>query len=439
MTAGWAMLLAGAPVAQRQRWATRLVLALLPVGLCLALAHLYLPSYSHFASLLFAKLRHFNIRPEDPAQLTFEQRILWVPALHSTSWALVWRWFPFLLVLTAIAVWVLMRDTLRNPRAPAEFPLLLFLLLASLAAFILFFRFHVWVAVFACGMVGLWAGQTGAGANRWKRRGAVALLAAGWLVEARQPWRGPLRLSEPPVTAPEAPKWDGPLYWGRPNVYAAETEDLMEHLRKYVAPEPVLANFGISAGIAAYGGCPVVLHPKFESPGIREKVREYGEALFTGDEAEFRDWMAAQGATVYVYSLGEFSEIQPGLQMRYMVDARDPATNAAARLFEQRPEELQHFKPEFANRKYRVFRMRRSPVAVRLAGTLAGEARTALEQGELAAAASRAAHTLRMDPDNEEAQAVLRHASALRDAGFRADEDDSAALDLPEWAPARPW
>jgi hypothetical protein len=181
------------------------------------------------------------------------------------------------------------------------------------------------------------------------------------------------------------------------------------------------------------------LHPKFESPGIREKVREYGEALFTGDEAEFRDWMAAQGATVYVYSLGEFSEIQPGLQMRYMVDARDPATNAAARLFEQRPEELQHFKPEFANRKYRVFRMRRSPVAVRLAGTLAGEARTALEQGELAAAASRAAHTLRMDPDNEEAQAVLRHASALRDAGFRADDDDSAAVDLPEWAPAQPW
>jgi hypothetical protein len=40
--------------------------------------------------------------------------------------------------------------------------------------------------------------------------------------------------------------------------------------------------------------------------------------------------MESMGATVYVHSMGEFSEIQPGLQMRYMVDALEPATNAAA-------------------------------------------------------------------------------------------------------------
>ena len=145
--------------------------------------------------------------------------------------------------------------------------------------------------------------------------------------------------------------------------YAEETDALMEHLRRFVAPEPVLANFGISAAIATYGGCPVVLHPKFETPEIRRKVQEYGEALFLGDEDEFRGWMEAQGATVYVHSMGEFATIQPGLQMRYMVNALEPATNAAARLFEQRPEELQHFQAQFANRKYRVFRLKNSTVA----------------------------------------------------------------------------
>ena len=436
---GWGVLLAGAPVAQRQRAATRVVLGLLPVLGCLAFAHVYLPAYGHFGSLLWAKLRFLNVRPENPAWLTFDQRILWVPALNSTSWALLWEWFPFLLVLTAGAVWALMRGTVRNRYEFADFPPLLFYLLASLAAFILFFRFHVWLALFACGTVGLWAGQWKESGGRWTRGALVALLAFGWLVEARQPWFGPFRWEESPVETPGAPKWDGPLFWGRPNVYAAETEALMEHLRKYVAPEPVLANFGISASIAAYGGCPVVLHPKFESAEIRRRVRAYGEALFTGDEAGFRDWMEAQGATVYVHSLGEFSEIQPGLQMRYMVDALDPAPEAAARLFEQRPEELEHFVPQFANRKYRVFRLKRSPGAARLAETLVEQARAALENGDLAEAETKGAHALRMDAENEAAQAVLRHASALREAGFRADEEDGWAGEASPLAPVRPW
>ena len=439
MALGWGMLLAGAPVAQRQRLATRTVLALVPLLGCLALSHFYLPSYGHFGSLLWAKLRFLNVRPEDPSRLTFEQRILWAPALNSTTWALLWEWFPFLLVLTAIAVWALIRGTVRNRFEFADLPPLLFYLLASLAAFILFFRFHVWLAVFACGTVGLWAGQWKAGDRRWCRGLTVALLAFGWLVEASQPWRGPIRWEESVVETPGAPKWDGPLYWGRPNVYAAETDALMDHLRKYVAPEPVLANFGISASIAAYGGCPVVLHPKFESAEIRRNVREYGEALFKGDEAEFRDWMESKGATVYVHSMGEFSEIQPGLQMRYMVDALDPATNAAARLFEQRPEELKFFAPQFANRKFRVFRLKRSTVAARLAETLAEQARAALEGGQLAEAETKAAHALRMDGGNEEAQEVLRHATALRDEGFRAEEEDEVAGEASPLAPAKPW
>ena len=420
MALGWGLLLAGAPVAQRQQTATRIVLAAIPVVAFWGLSGLYLPSYDHFASLLWAKLRFFNVRPEDPSRLTFDQRILWVPALHSTNWYLFWQWFPALLVLTAIAGSVLLRNTVRTRRAPAGFPSLLFFVLASFALFLLFFRFHVWLAVFACGLVGLWAGWMEKSGGRWPRWVAAALLAAGWAVEAHQTWREPLR-------------------WGRPNVYASETEALMEHLRKYVAPEPVLANFGISASIAAYGGCPVVLHPKFESPEIREKVREYGEALFKGDEAEFCDWMEAQGATVYVHSMGEFSDIQPGLQMRYMVDALDPATNAAARLFEQRPEELTRFAPQFANRKYRVFRLKRSPGAVRLAKTLAEQARASLEGGELEIAEAKAAHALRMDAENDDAQEVLRHASALRDAGFRADEEGGDMAEAPALAPAKPW
>ena len=125
--------------------------------------------------------------------------------------------------------------------------------------------------------------------------------------------------------------------------------------------------------------------------------------------------------------------------MRYMVDALDPATNAAARLFEQRPEELQYFVPQFANRKFRVFRLKQSTVSARLAQTLAEQARAALENGALAIAETQAAHALRMDAQNEVAQEVLRHAGALRDAGFRAEEEDGAIIEAPPLEPAQPW
>jgi len=438
MGLGWGMLLAGSPAAQRARPAARWILALAPPLLCLLLSHLFLSSYGHFASLLWAKLRCLNIRPEDPARLTFEQRILWVPALNSTSWKLLWRWFPALLVLTAAAIWGLMpRNSRIRSVPPAFFPLLVFVL-ASLAAFILFFRFHVWLALFACGMIGLWAG-TRAPRPVPGRRWIWILLAVGLAVEAWQPWMGPIRRKTRFEIAPEAKKWQGPLFWGRPNVYAKETEELTEYLRTHAAPEPVLANFGVSASIAAYGGCPVVLHPKFESPEIRRKVREYGEVLYTGTEAEFRDWMEAHGATVYVHSLGGFSDIQPGYQMRYMVDALNTAPDAPAWLFESRPEEMEHFEQVFDNRKYRVFRAKDSHAAVRMSRTLADRARAALEEGELDMAEWKAAHALRMDGGNEEAQEILQRVLGLRDAGFRAAEGGGAVAEASPLAPADPW
>ena len=430
---GWGGLLAGSPAAQRRSRVYRLVLGLVPLAGALAFSRLFLPSYGHFASLLWAKLRCWNIRPDDPSRLTFEQRILWVPALNSTSWTLLWRWFPALLVLTAAAIWGVIRPNVRSRPEGSAAAALSFYFLASFVSFLLFFRFHVWVALFACGLVGLWAGGRDA-----RRRWLTGALLLALVVEAWQPWFGPIRRRNRGTVAPEAAKWQGPLFWGRPNVYAAETEALMEHLKTFVAPEPVLANFGLSASIAAYGGCPVVLHPKFESPEIRDQVRTYGEALFGGDETGFKDWMEAQGATVYVHSMGEFSDIQPGYQMRYMVNALEPATNAAARLFEQRPEELKHFEARFANRKYRVYRLKHSPVAARLAQTRAEQARSALERGDLEAAEGRAAHALRMDDGNEEARDVLRLVLNLREAGFRSDEwgvgDDVSPL-----APADPW
>ena len=76
---------------------------------------------------------------------------------------------------------------------------------------------------------------------------------------------------------------------------------------------------------------------------------------------------------------------------------------------------------------------------MRLAGTLVEQARAALENGDLTAAETKGAHALRMDAENEEAQAILRHATALRDAGFRAEDEEGWAGEASPLAPTRPW
>ena len=413
--AAWAAVLAGVPAVQRGRWWERVGTAATVLGVTFGAGALFASSYSHFGALLAAKLRFLNQRPDNPALLTFEQRILWAPALNSTSWMSVWEWFPALLALSGAAVWggVLARRR-RDAGDGGFFAFLAWGWGVSLAAFILFFRFHAWLAVFACALVGWTAGVLWRRAGGWGRAWLALLLATAWGVELSQPCIKPLR-------------------WGRPYTYPAEAEALMEHLRRYVAPEPVAANFGTSGTIAAYGGCPVVLHPKFETKRIRQDVEEYGKALFRGTEKDFKEWMEAKGATVYVHCMGEFSDVQPGLQMRYMVDALDPAPDAAARLFEQRPEELKHFVPQFANIKYRVFRLKEGPAVEAAADRLAGRAEEAFREGRLTAASRWSAHALRLVPEHPVAKETLRHASALAAAGVMADEEDDALADDPEF------
>ena len=318
------------------------------------------------------------------------------------------EWFPGLLWVAAAAWGVAVWRAVRGKDAAAGFGAAA--LGISCAAFALFFRFHAWVAVFACALTGWAAGWLWGRWRLWGRLGLTVALAAAWGVELSQPVLKPLR-------------------WGRPFTYPGELAELAEHLRKHVAPEPVAANFGVSGSIAAYGGCPVALHPKFEAADIRREVEGYERALFCGTEEDFRDWMEAHGVGVYVHSMGELADVKPelqALQMRYMVDALNPAADAAVRLFEQRPEELKHFEAEFANIKYRVFRLKDGAAGAARAVRLAGKAREALECGALETALRWSRHALRMDAENETAQETARMAASLLEAGVESGEADAA-------------
>ncbi len=383
--AGWRAVLGAVPLAAVSFWPGR-----------------YGEAYGHFMELLMAKIRFRNIKPEDPSLLTFDQRIMWTPGLNSSDWALTEMLFPYILPLSLVALGVAAAHLYRNRRAARATRLLQysFFFISSLITYVLFARFHVYLALFSAGLMG-WFAAWAVGRVPWIKWTVLTFLVLGLYVEAAHVWR-----------TPEA--------WGRPGVYYHELTELTDWLEEFVSPSPVVANFGVSGSIAAYGGCPVVLHPKFETREIRERVRAYGEALFKGTERDFRDWADRYGAEYYVHALGEFYPRELTMQMRYMVDALEPPDYAAVHLFESQPYEPVYFEWLWGNRKYRVFRIVTRKDEER-AWRLARAAEERFQHGELDEAEELAVQALALFPNEGRALTLMRHIGSLRDQGFGVD------------------
>ena len=395
------------------RGVTVALAALIPLGLFL-FAGMYAAAYGHFGELLWAKLLFLNQKPADPALLTFAQRILWTPALHSANWQLTMILFPATLPLFVLTIAIICCQA--HWRSNPELIYLLGFCGLSFLAFILFVRFHVFLIITMAALLGwtaFWAcppadvRKSGSRPpRRWRSvanivlRGIVILLLlAGVGVEAGHVLRDPAR-------------------WGRAPAYLSQKQELIQWLKTNHVAGPVLANFGISAFMLTYADCSIVLHPKFESSEIRRRVQTYGEALFRSDAARFRDWAERHGAVWFVYSLGEFAAVHPELQMRYCVNALQPPPNAAARMFEYQPDRMRYFQWLWGNPKYRVYRIIRR-ADERQAARYAGEARENLARGDLNGADVKASLALLYDPHAVGAQKVLLHVGSLREKGIR--------------------
>ena len=402
------------------------VLALLPAvagGVGYVLFHN--ASYGHFLDLLVAKIRFLNTRPLDPALLTFSQRVLWTPALNSTSFALLCRWFPVALwtatIAAALAFWprvarflfaVPVQTESGDWRQSGTFgtaapegvflgPLTPTFLAAfhfvSLVTTILFFRFHIFLALTSCVLTGVLLARLGC-KGPWRSVRVLAMAALFGVVLYGEASRT--------LTAPGQ--------WGRPNLHVKETAALIEALQKDVTPDPVLANFGISGSIAAYANCPVVLHPKFESLDIRETTEAFWNALFKGDEDAFVAFMESKKAVVYVHTMGQMANNGWELSPRYMVDALFPPENAVVHLFENgKIEDLKRFSLVFENRRFRVYRLkadsaRYDSAPMALADERASLGFEALSAGEPEKALAYAVLGLRAAPECAAVQALMR-------------------------------
>lgn len=358
----------------------RPVVLLLPLVLVPWLAGGYAEAYGHFTDLLWAKLRFLNQRPADPALLSFDQRILWAPALESVNFMLTIQLFPVILFLSFFAVAGILVLS-RRRSIPGVFELLLGFVL-SLLAFLLFKRFHVFLAIYVAALFGWlsrWAFDIKRAFPRWCM---AALLAYALAEESARVFKAPERLG-------------GDFYY-------RESAELARWLKENTARETVLGPFWLSAFLRAYADCPVVLHPKFESREIRSRVKAYYEKLFLGDERAFRDWAGRYGASYYVYLKGAFNSPQ----QRYYANALNPPSNAAAGRMESEPEKLRYLAFLWGNDRYRVFRIITASDEEE-ALRLSNEAEKDRAAGRAGAARDKACLALVSDPGCQAAMRIL--------------------------------
>lgn len=287
--------------------------------------------YSNFISLLFGKLRYFNKIPLDSSKLNWDVRVLWTPALDSVSLKSFLNYFHALLIVffLGFAGMLLSRIRSRNPSLYLMVPMVLFFCFLCFFFRRMFVFFVIPFSVVA-GFVPLLFRK-----NRFFR--ALIIVVVFFFIF-----------------------FEGERCYARRNLWRRdvrylELEDISIWAREST-PEGsvVLANFTLSPVINYYAGRSIVIHPKFEDPALREKVFEYGRAIFSVEESDFIDFCDKYGVNYFIFSRGTYSTVSP-YSMRYIWNVKSEVPSSAAAKFKRYGDAPYRFIPLYYNGKYRAY------------------------------------------------------------------------------------
>jgi len=342
------------PGRSRIRWA-RFMMLLVGLVLIAGLGFLNSPareSYAHVGGLLQERLAHGFEKPSDPNELPFAVRVFWVPPFTSPRWAAVQAGIGWngILLLGAIA---LALGNLWRRRAEGELTLSAWFFLL---AFILVERLGppmLWLGALLVAGVGA---SSGLRDRRWRHLWLVLLIAPllnlGWNMGGMVRHAVAGSRGQPLGNVYFDREWPG----SRAELFAwirSETPGVESSLSG--KPAVFVSEIGMGPQILLYTGRPVVLNSQFENRPIRQRYREYLDALFTTEEDRLvafclkygvshlllnRDWATAAGRNSPKYLAGQSGPVS--LEW------------TAARLHFQ-PTELSFFAPVFENDRYRVF------------------------------------------------------------------------------------
>lgn len=295
------------------------------LALCLLLGLLFQKStgeYAHVYALFFAKLHFLGMKPADPSQLPWEARLLWEGAFNTATWQEFRHSLAWCLPLAVLAMWLTRRDTDVAVRIFILFTLLLFPL--------------AWMVVRYFTFLGFTAAVVGAGLLTQRFWWKTAVFAATVAQLAGLDFQPLERVQPAPAEYVPVVRWLNDQTPSNAVVLATITES------------PVFW---------AHTGRPIILHPKFENREIRERYREFLEAIYGGEDG-FYEFARRHGADYFIYNTGFLFDAEES--RRYKADKLGPLPpDCAAELFQDHPERLKHFTLELAADRFSVFRLAR--------------------------------------------------------------------------------
>jgi len=288
----------------------------------------WLGVYSHVFEVILAKIRFLGVLPDDPSRLSFEARTMWTSAFVSPGWIEIAMMLGFGLLFGVLGA---ARTIVRLVRRRAGTPELMAVYFAA-CTFVLFLLIHR-MSIFAVFFLVLSAGALVAIPKSLPRYAMAGCLGVCFLIQSSI--LGSLRIQ---AFRPDQRDLNG----------------LLSFLETHADRDaPVLTTFQLGPSVAAYAGHPVILHPKFETKLLRDKVGEVYRTLFQGEES-FHAVCERFGARLVVYEPGIALSGERG-GFRYMAAAGPLRTDSAAFLFHFAPERLSHFSLAFQNHSFRVF------------------------------------------------------------------------------------
>jgi hypothetical protein len=228
--------------------------------------------YAHVYQLFFAKLRHLGVKPEAPSALSWEARCLWEGAFNTAPVSEWWRSLMWCGPLAVVAVAARMKDECRRMKVAENVFVVFSLLLVPLSWMVV--RFFTFLG-FAAAVVaaGLMTRRMG-----WR---FAAWVAAGWQLVA---------LDFKPMD-----RWP---------VVPADYRPVVEWINAHTPTNAViLASISESPVFLAETGRPIILHSKFENREIRERYREFLDAIY-GSEDKFFAFATKYGAEYFVFDNG---------------------------------------------------------------------------------------------------------------------------------------
>jgi len=318
-------------------------------------------NYSHFASLLYAKIRFLNIKPHDPRLLSFDARSVWVPAMHSADKFIYSNIFPISMniftVMVLISLYIkTIRKVFLRYLPVLYFPLYMGLLYSFLFFFIV--RYHVFAIIFISMNLPVLFYIWRKSLPRLNAREIISIILifiiyfVAYGIYFRLPLSGHFTLKilfaslKLPIFAltfiaafyfsvfvfrkllkKDCVVFSGVLKYGLFGLmfitFISELDGALASSRKYKThffPETtaliywfrhegnndqvIMADFNLSPLLKNYCKSHIILQPKFELGKTRELYRKFMTIMFHGTEKELAHFCTENGAEYFVYDKG---------------------------------------------------------------------------------------------------------------------------------------